>query len=246
VRPVLITVHGVRIWSYPALLYAGLVAGFYAMYLVAPGLGLRAGSAALAFLILFVPALVGARLWFVLDHWPEFRSSPRRVWRRAEGGLTLYGGLVLALLASPLLLSVMGIAFAAFWDCAAFAICVAMVFVRVGCLLNGCCAGRPCDASIGVVLPGADGGWQRRYPVPILEGASALLLLSVAAALQFLSAPRGTIFLCALTGYTLVRVGLDPLRERCAAQRLSHSSALTLFTSGAIVLFTIGWLIAGG
>ena len=75
-RPVLFTVGGRRVWSYPALLYAGLVCGFYVMYLVAPRLGLAPEQAALALLILFVPALVGSRLWFVLDHWPTIAASP--------------------------------------------------------------------------------------------------------------------------------------------------------------------------
>src|SRR5690349_10984916 len=115
-RPVLITVRGLRVWSYPALLYTGMVSGFYVMYLLSPGFGINRDQASLALLILYVPALLGARLWFVVDHWPIYRTDRRRIWRRSEGGLTLYGGLILAVLASPLLLRSMDVGFAGFWD----------------------------------------------------------------------------------------------------------------------------------
>src|ERR1700761_1310359 len=97
-RRVLFHVGSRQIWSYPALLYIGLVSGFYVMYGVAPSLGMPATTAGLAVLVMFVPALAGSRLWFVLDHWAIYRQDPRRIWRLSEGGMALYGGLVLALL----------------------------------------------------------------------------------------------------------------------------------------------------
>ena len=60
-------------------------------------------------MILFAPAIVGARIWFVLDHWAIYRHEPRRVWRLSEGGMTLYGVLVLALVLSPVVLAALGL-----------------------------------------------------------------------------------------------------------------------------------------
>ena len=40
-RRVLFHVRGIPIWSYPALLYVGLVCGFYVVYAVAPSLGMH-------------------------------------------------------------------------------------------------------------------------------------------------------------------------------------------------------------
>lgn len=245
-RPVLFTVGGRRVWSYPALLYAGLVCGFYVMYLVAPRLGLAPEQAALALLILFVPALVGSRLWFVLDHWPSYRREPRRIWRRSEGGMTLYGGLVLALLASPLVLDVVGVGFAAFWDAAAFAILVAMVFTRVGCLLNGCCAGRASDGRATLWLPDHAGHWERRHPVQILEMGSALVLLLCAASLLAARAPRGSIFIFSLAGYGMVRLAVDRLRDRPEQTVTSHPAALTVFLICSLAVFAAGWMVVGG
>ena len=41
-RRILFNIRGMPVWSYPALLYLGLVCGFYVMYAVAPAWGCRA------------------------------------------------------------------------------------------------------------------------------------------------------------------------------------------------------------
>jgi phosphatidylglycerol:prolipoprotein diacylglycerol transferase len=245
VRRVLFSVRGVSVWSYPALLYVGLVSGFYVMYAIAPAMGMDRGRAALAALILFAPAIAGARLWFVLDHWPIYRHESRRIWRHAEGGLTLYGGLVLALVLSPPILAAMRLRFADFWDGATFTMLVGMVFTRVGCLLNGCCSGRRSDGLFGLWLPDHMGRWDRRHPVALFEMASSLLLLGGSAALLELRLPPGTIFGFGLAGYACVRLALDRLRVPSPRSSVSHRVALSAFLGCSLLASAAGWLVIG-
>lgn len=227
------------------MLYVGLVCGFYVMYAIAPSMHMRPDRAAAAALILFAPALAGARLWFVLDHWAIYRRAPRRIWRHAEGGLALYGGLVLALVFSPPVLTDLGLPFANFWDAATFTMLVGMIFTRVGCLLNGCCSGRPTDGRLGVRLPDHAGRWERRYPVALLEMASSALLLTGAFAILDLGAPRGTIFGYGLAGYACARVALDRLREPSPRSSVSHRLALSAFLGCSVLASAVGWLATG-
>jgi phosphatidylglycerol---prolipoprotein diacylglyceryl transferase len=244
-RRVLFSVRGVPIWSYPTLLYVGLVCGFYVMYAVAPSVGMQRMPAATATLIMFVPAIVGARIWFVLDHWAVYRHDLRRIWRHSDGGMTLYGGLVLALVLSPVILAPFGLRFAAFWDGATFTILVGMVFTRIGCLLNGCCSGRRSDGRLGLWLPDHTGRWQRRYPVQLLELASALVLLCGSAALLEIGTPRGTIFVFALVGYVAARFAIDPLRERSTDGAVGRPVALAAFLACSVLASALGWLATG-
>jgi prolipoprotein diacylglyceryltransferase len=244
-RRVLFTVRGVRVWSYPALLYLGLVCGFYVMYAIAPSVGMPRGGAAVAALLLFAPSIVGARLWFVFDHWAIYRREPRRIWRHSEGGLALYGGLVLALLLSPALLRAFGLGFAAFWDGATFTILVGMIFTRVGCLLNGCCSGRATDGWVGLWLRDQNGRSVRRYPVQLLELTAATVLLAGATVLLAAGAPRGTIFAFGLAGYGSVRVALDRLREPSGPAISNDRFALAAFLACSVAVFAAGWLVTG-
>ncbi len=218
-RRVLFTWRDVEIHSYPALLYLGLVCGVYAGYGAAASMPIDPDRASVGVLILIVPALVGARLWFVLSHWPAFRSEPRRVWRRGDGGAALVGGLLLAVALSPAVLAPLGLPFGAFWDAATFTMLVGMIFTRVGCLLNGCCAGRPSEGRLALHLPDHAGRWERRHPVQLLELAAAVVLLAGATAIAAAAPFPGATFLFALAGYGCARLILHPLREPQGARK---------------------------
>lgn len=212
-RPVLFSWRRIEVHSYPAFLYLGLVSGVYAGYGAAAYGELDPDRTAAGILILLVPALAGARAWFVLSHWPVYRREPRRIWRRSDGGAALAGGLVAAVAASPVVLAWLGLPFGGFWDAATFTMLVGMAFARVGCLLNGCCAGRPSERRLAPHLPDHHGRWERRHPVQLLELASAVLLLLGAAAVVGSGLPAGGTFAFALAGYGGARLVLNPLRE---------------------------------
>jgi prolipoprotein diacylglyceryltransferase len=225
------------------MLYVGLVCGFYVMYAVAPSLGMERTPAAVAALFMFLPAVAGARIWFVLDHWEIYRQDPRRIWRYSEGGMALYGGLLLALVLSVPVLAAFGLGFAAFWDGATFTMLTGMIFTRVGCLLNGCCAGRPSRGWLGLRLPDHKGRRERRYPVQLLEMAAAAVLLAASVVLLCVGVPRGAIFLAALFSYAATRFAIDPLRERSAGVTADHRKALAVFVTCAVALSALGWFV---
>lgn len=212
-RRVLVSWHGVDIHSYPALLYLGLTCGVYAGYGAAASMQLDPDRVIVGVLVLLVPALAGARLWFVLTHWRAFRHEPGRILRREDGGAALVGGLLLALAVSPAVLAGLGLPFAGFWDAATFTMLVGMILTRVGCFLHGCCAGRPSEHRLALRLPDHHGRWERRHPVQLFELATAVLLLAGAAAIAAADAFAGAVFLFALAGYGCARAILDPLRQ---------------------------------
>ena len=186
--------------SYAAMLYAGCVLGGTAGARIAHRSGIEPLRFALAAALLLIPALVGGRLWYVLQHPERFAGDPARVWRTQEGGAGLYGGLLLSFAVSRPVLAAVQRAFWTFWDAAAVMMLAGMTVTRFGCLINGCCAGRETDGPLGVYLPDqADqaGRWLRRYPVQLPEaGWSALILAGELAARPHLPAP-GALFLSA-------------------------------------------------
>src|SRR5258708_4451985 len=179
-RPVLFRWRNLNVQSFPAMLYLGLVFGVVAGSIAAHVAGIDPLRSYIATLVLIIPALVGGRLLFVATRWNVYRHDLRRIWNRDEGGLSMYGGLPLALLVSIPLLTIAQLNFGAFWDVASFTILVAMIFARVGCLLNGCCQGQPVRGRFGVLLPDSSGVQRRRFPTQILEALATALLLAVA------------------------------------------------------------------
>lgn len=213
-RRVLFRWRGRTVWSYPAMLYVGLVFGVLAGQLAARSADLDSFRVYVATIILTVPALVGARLLYVATKWNSYRHELRRIWDRREGGAMMFGAVPLMLLCSAPLLRALRLNFGGFWDVSAFTILVGMIFTRFGCFLNGCCSGCASRSSIGVYLPNHIGVWEKRIPNQMLEAVCAIGLLGLAIAIRRQLPFPGALFLVIVLSYSAMRFGLDFLRER--------------------------------
>lgn len=238
--PVLLAWRGFRVFSYPAMLYAGLVAGLILQTLVAERAGLPHVRVYFATLTLLPVALAGSRVLFVIAHWPEFRRAPHLIWRRGEGGLAMYGGVPFMIAASLPVLAMFRLRFWPFWDTAVFCIFTGMAFARIGCLLNGCCSGRETRGWFALWLPDQNGRWAWRIPTQLLELLVALSLVSAAwLAIDRFAAP-GQLFLTAVIAYASARFLLQPtrsLRERTGRFDIHSGISLGLIVLALTLLY---------
>jgi phosphatidylglycerol:prolipoprotein diacylglycerol transferase len=222
------------------MLYLGIVVGMYAGAAVARAEGLSVSRFVLTSVALLVPALVGARLWYVAQHLDRYRAEPARVWRRSDGGSALYGGLLLAIVVSVPVLALVQLPFWSYWDAAIVTMLVGLVLTRAGCLMHGCCAGRETSSVLGVWLPDHRGIWRRRYPTPLLEAAWALIVLVVALAARPGLPFAGALFAGVVGGYAAGRLVLELTRETDDARRTVWVnvtfSAVLLICSGTLLL----------
>ena len=212
-RPLLFQRSGVTIHSYPAMLYVGMVAGVVGGNVAARAAGMDPHRVLVATLVLLAPALIGARLLYVASNWRFYRQFPRQIWNRSEGGAAQYGGLALALPLSVPLTNALHISWGSFWDVAIFTILLGMIFARIGCLLNGCCAGRPFSSWLALNLPNATGVWVRRLPTQCLEGCWAVMLLVFAIEIRRKLPFPGAVFWVVVAGYAAGRLVLESMRE---------------------------------
>jgi phosphatidylglycerol:prolipoprotein diacylglycerol transferase len=238
-RPVLFRWRGLTVYSYPAMLYVGLVFGIAAGNVAAHVAGLDTFHVFVATCVLIVPALVGARLLHVFSHWDVYRDNRSRIWDRSEGGQAMYGGFLIAVPLSVPLLAVLHLPFGAFWDIASFTMLVGMMFTRIGCLLNGCCAGRPSTVWGSMYLPDHLGTWEKRIPTQLLEAGWAVALL----ALSIWIWPRlpfpGGLFLFVSAGYACGRLILESTRDFGRAGRrftLHHAISVLIIALSLVAL----------
>ncbi|WP_341252276.1 prolipoprotein diacylglyceryl transferase family protein [Euzebya pacifica] len=155
-------------------------------------------------------------------------------------------GFVIAAIATVLVgAPLAGLAVLTLLDVTAPALLFGMTIGRVGCLLGGCCVGRPTASRWGMWSSDRRLG-MRRIPIQLLESSTALALGVVAAAVVWTGAsqPAGATFVGSMAAYTLARQLLFPLRA--GARRTTHGRVITLVVSALVFTAAVAAVIAAG
>lgn len=208
-HPVLFSIGSFTVYTYGAVVAAGVLAAFWLAQVSARKMGLDAGATGDLVFLLFLSGIAGSRLWFVAQHWEDYHAHPVRIFMLHEGGLVWYGGFALAFLAG------FGYAFRRklpvlkLCDLFSAPLALGHAIGRLGCFLNGCCYGKPSGLFIAVRFPG---DFTPRFPVQLAESA-ALFILS-AALFRMLSGKHrdGNVFLRYLLFYAALRFILEFFR----------------------------------
>ncbi len=99
-----------------------------------------------------VSGMIGARLFYVVQKWSELGDTlQEKLWKAlqvTEGGLVVYGSVIGGLIAIALWSRKHRFSLLKLADCVTPAFFIGLAFGRIGCLLNGCCYGGLCDASL--------------------------------------------------------------------------------------------------
>lgn len=229
VLPALDDGAGVPIRGYGVMLLVAAAAGTWLSIVR----GRRAGFDADTILALgteiFLWGLVGARLFYVLEYRGQFfgphtslGESLARIVNIAAGGLVVFGSLPTAALAAWRFASRRGLSLPRLADCVAPGLLVGLAIGRVGCFLNGCCYGGPCDLPWAVQFPegtapaaefpGPHGGSLPLHPAQLYAAIDAALLAALAIAFTPLARRDGAVFALVLTLHPLSRILLEAIR----------------------------------
>lgn len=163
-------------------------------------------------------AIVGARLFYVAEHWNRFSGDlPRIVTGITEGGITLYGGLIGGVIGGLAFGLYRRLPILRFMDAAAPGMILGQALGRVGDLINGEHRGTPSDlpwavrythpntlGDPGVAVHPTAGGYE-------LLGDLAILVILLLLVTRFARQPGWIFFWYALLSAGL-RASLSPFR----------------------------------
>lgn len=109
---------------------------------------------ALHYVILVVIAgFVGARLFWILEHFQFIREYPQELLNFGQGGLSWYGGLLFGFLIGFVCHKIGKLSLKVTLDILAPGIALGLFFARIGCFLKGCCFGVPTNVPWAVTFP---------------------------------------------------------------------------------------------
>ena len=165
---VLLRLGEFQLHSYGLCLAVGILCAYGVLVRLGRSRGFSPDRLANLLALLVVCGLAGARLFFVVEHWSWYRADPASALRIWEGGLMFYGSIALGAAALVAHCLATRTPMLPLLDLFAVAVPVGQAFGRVGCLLNGCCYGRPSDSCLAVTYP--------RWSIPCVEQIRAGLL----------------------------------------------------------------------
>src|SRR4051812_19152669 len=138
-------VHG-----YGLMMVLGFILALQLAHFLARRSGLDPELFVNAGLIALLSGIVGARLSHVIENWADYTrpdlSFGQNLWNAinlTSGGLTYYGGFLLAFPVTVLYGVMSKIPLRLGMDIIAPCLMIGLGFGRVGCFLNGCCYGAP-------------------------------------------------------------------------------------------------------
>jgi phosphatidylglycerol:prolipoprotein diacylglycerol transferase len=106
----------------------------------------------------FVPGIIGARAFYVIEYWSGFQKATvgdtlLAMVNVTEGGLVVYGSVIGGALGLVGFFAKYKMPPLATLDLITPSFLLGLAIGRIGCLLNGCCFGGPCDLPWAVTFP---------------------------------------------------------------------------------------------
>ena len=141
------------IWSFGAMAVLGFLVAIVVTRRMCRSAGLDPEVISNAAMYSLIIGMVGARTFFVIHYYNEFRGDFGSVFAVWRGGLEFLGGAIPAILFLILYLRLRHLPVRRYLDILAVGLMLGLSCGRLGCFMNGCCFGRPTDLPWAVRFP---------------------------------------------------------------------------------------------
>ncbi|HEU4671296.1 MAG TPA: prolipoprotein diacylglyceryl transferase [Candidatus Limnocylindrales bacterium] len=247
--PIAVQIGPIPVYWYGVAYALGLVVAYLVMAREAERKGQSVDVLSTGIILVAVAALVGGRLYHVIDQWQLYRSDPLKIILPPYTGLGVYGGLITGTLAAVAYARYRRVPFWTWADIVAPGLFAMQMIGRWGNFANQELYGPPtnlpwglaieCDKRIAdfpcATYPFATTGFQPLFLYESLSGLVGLLaLLWIGRRLAGRLRP-GDLLALFFVWYGIVRFGLETLR---------HDNWL-FFGIPTAQLFSLGFVVAG-
>ena len=232
--------RGIPVRGYGTMLIAAAVAGTWLSIIRGRRVGIDADSIIALGLEVFLAGIVGARIFFVIEYHEQFFSPDKNLIQSLlaiinipAGGLVVFGALPTASLAAWLFSRRRRISITQLADCIAPGLLIGLSLGRIGCFLNGCCYGGPCELPWAIQFPAGSPPWfdqvsRGLIPAPGIDGSTvptlpihptqlyaaldAAILSMLAITFTPFARRNGEVFALVITLHPISRILLEEIR----------------------------------
>lgn len=234
IDPVAFSIFGIDIMWYAILITTGIILGLYFVSKLAVVKNLDKEMPSDLLLWVLVPAILGARLYYVIFSWDYYSKNPSEIIMIRNGGLAIYGGLLTAFLITYIYSKKKNISFLTILDIFAPGIALGQAIGRWGNFINKEAYGRTTDLPWAIIIDG-----QKVHPTFLYESLGDFIIFIVLYNLCKKNRnENGTIIALYFILYGILRFFVEGLRTDSLyflGMRVSQIVSLVLIAIGLII-----------
>jgi phosphatidylglycerol:prolipoprotein diacylglycerol transferase len=195
---------------------------------------------------IILAAIVGSRIFYVITNLDSYRHNLLDIFKVWQGGLTFFGGFILALLAGIVYMKKYNLPVGKTLDLFAPSLSIGEFFGRIGCFFAGCCYGRECSmpwavtftdpqslARIGVPL----------HPTQLYAAAAALVTFLILVFWSKRKSFDGQLALIWILIYSTFRAVVEFFRGDPRGYLIMNTFAVSQVISAALIIISLILLI---
>ena len=210
IDPIIFSIGHLHIRWYSLIVITAIVIGVWLAVREAERKGFKKEDIVDASMWVILGGLIGARLFHVIDHWPDvFAANPIRALYIWEGGLAIWGAVVGGLIVIAILARLQGWRLPKLVDAAAPGVVLGQAIGRVACVITGDAMGQATTGPFGFAYsnPNAMVPQLGVYytPMPVYEIIANLGIFALLWQLRKRNWPDGLLFLVYLSLYSIER-----------------------------------------
>ncbi|WP_237036460.1 prolipoprotein diacylglyceryl transferase [Mediannikoviicoccus vaginalis] len=234
INPVAFSIFGIDIMWYAILITTGIILGLYFVSKLADYKNLDKEMPSDLLLWVLVPAILGARLYYVIFSWDYYSKNPSEIIMIRNGGLAIYGGLLTAFLITYIYSKKKKIPFLTILDIFAPGIALGQAIGRWGNFINKEAYGRATDLPWAIIIDG-----QKVHPTFLYESLGDFVIFIVLYNLCKKNRNKeGTIISLYFILYGILRFFVEGLRTDSLyflGMRVSQLVSLVLVVIGVVI-----------
>src|SRR6185437_13136079 len=252
--PILFHIGGFTLHTYGLLVAVGFLTGIYVARHFARGFSLDPERVFNLAVYLALAAIVGAKLFLVLQDWRAYLADPGSLlsWGFVQSAGIFYGGLIGALVVLTLYVHRQKLRWLAVGDAVVPGVALGHGIGRLGCFSAGCCWGKPTAAWFGITFHNAYAHATvgvplgvALYPTQLMESFAEVIIFLVLWRLARRRVFVGQLTAVYLISYGLVRFLVDFLRAYEPQAMLFHGTMTDAqLTSLGMIALALGiWIV---
>ena len=210
IDPIILSFGHLHIRWYSLIVITAIMIGVWLVTREAVRKGFKKEDIYDAAIWVIMGGIIGARLFHVLDHWPdEYAANPIRALNIWEGGLAIWGAVAGGLIVVVILARLRGWRLPKLLDAATPGLVLAQAIGRLACVITGDAMGKPTTGPFGFAYtsPNAMVPQLGVYytPMPIYEMIANLGIFALLWQLRKRNWPDGLLFLVYICLYSIER-----------------------------------------